>query len=201
MSQFLEEFRAFQMAEARAPLPAEPVLFYGSSSIRFWDSLAADFAGLPVVNRGFGGSTLRECVGEMERLVYPVRPRAIVLYAGDNDIDSGASPEAVADFFDAFAAAVEGQLGTVPIVFISIKPSPARFWNIAKIFRANELLRARMARWPQARFLDVFQPMLRPDGGPNHTIFTQDGLHMNADGYRLWAGRVRSCLSELGLLP
>jgi hypothetical protein len=72
VSPFAEEFRAFALAEARAPLPRDPVLFYGSSSIRLWDKLAEDFRGLAVVNRGFGGSTLAECVQEMDRLVFPV---------------------------------------------------------------------------------------------------------------------------------
>src|SRR6185369_1814803 len=93
VSPFAEEFAAFAKAEARAPLPRDAVLFYGSSSIRLWATLAEDFPGLAVVNRGFGGSTLAECVQEMERLVFPVQPRAIVLYAGENDLDQGASAE------------------------------------------------------------------------------------------------------------
>src|SRR4051794_85968 len=66
MSLFEDEFRAFALAEERNPLPRDPVLFYGSSSIRLWETLALDFPGLPVVNRAFGGSTLRECVAAME---------------------------------------------------------------------------------------------------------------------------------------
>jgi lysophospholipase L1-like esterase len=98
-SPFAGEFRAFALEEARAPMPRDAVLFYGSSSIRFWQTLAQDFPELAVVNRGFGGSTLAECVEEMERLVFPVQPRAVVLYAGENDLDQGASPERGADEF------------------------------------------------------------------------------------------------------
>ena len=200
MSVFEDEFRAFALAEAREPLPQEPVLFYGSSSIRFWATLTEDFPGLPVVNRAFGGSTLRECVAELERLVFPVAPRAIVLYAGDNDLDQGASPESVAACFEEFVSAIDDRLGLVPIAFLSIKPSPARFWNIANIRRANALIREALARWPQADFLDLVPPMLRPEGGPRPELFTEDGLHLNAVGYRMWAEQVRGCLSRLGIL-
>jgi lysophospholipase L1-like esterase len=202
MSIFEDEIRALVLSEARAPLPRDPVLFYGSSSIRFWTTLAADFPELPVVNRAFGGSTLRECVEEMERLVFPVDPRAIVLYAGDNDLDHGARPEEVQEHFEDFVSAVDDRLGLVPLVFISIKPSPARLWNIANIRRTNALIRDTLAAWPQAQFLDLFTPMLRPDGqDARREFYAEDGLHLSAEGYRLWAEQVRACLAGLGLLP
>lgn len=202
ISIFEDEFRAFAQAEARAPLPRDAVLFYGSSSIRFWETLAADFNGLPVVNRAFGGSTLRECVAEMERLVFPVEPRAIVLYAGDNDLDQGARPEEVHDHFEEFVSRIDDRLGLVPIVFISIKPSPARIGNIAGIRRTNALIRETLAQWPQARFLDLFPLMLVPGGAaPRTELYLADGLHLSPAGYRLWAAQVRGSLSELGLLP
>ena len=201
MSPFEDEFRAFALAEARAPLPRDAVLFYGSSSIRMWTTLAQDFAGLPVVNRAFGGSTLRECVAEMERLVFPVEPRAIVLYAGDNDLDQGARPEAVRACLEEFVCRVDDRLGLVPIVFISVKPSPARVANLANIRRTNALIRESIAAWPQARFLDLFPLMLQPGGKPSRELFTEDGLHLSAAGYRLWTAQVRACLAAPGLFP
>ena len=200
MSPFEDEFRAFAQAEALEPLPPDPVLFYGSSSIRLWVTLKQDFAGLPVVNRAFGGSTLRECVAEMERLVLPVRPRAVVLYAGDNDLDQGVSPEALEASAGQFMSTMDQRLGQVPVVFISVKPSPSRMWNLANIQRANVLIRESLAKWPQAHFLDLYPLMMRPDGGPRHDFFTEDALHMNASGYRMWAEQVRTCLSELGII-
>ncbi len=202
MSIFEPEFRAFAQAESRVPLPRDPVLFYGSSSIRFWETLSEDFAGLPVVNRAFGGSTLRECVAEMERLVFPVEPRALVLYAGDNDLDQGAQPEEVRGHFEEFVTRIDDRLGLVPLVFISIKPSPARIGNLNGILRANALIRETLASWPQARFLDLASLMVEPGSGrPRADLFLADGLHLSAAAYRLWAAHVRASLSELGLLP
>jgi lysophospholipase L1-like esterase len=199
---FEEEFRAFARAEAAAPVMDHPILFYGSSSIRLWDTLMEDFPCVPVVNRGFGGSTLRECVAAMERLVFHLEPRAIVLYAGENDLDHGTSPEDVQDQFEEFVTQADDRLGMVPLIFISIKPSPARWWNVGAIRRTNALIRPIIAAWPQARYLDVFPHMLQADGAyPRRELYAEDGLHMSRNGYLLWATHVRGCLRELGLYP
>ncbi len=196
VSPFAEEFRAFASAEARAPLPRDPVLFYGSSSIRLWTTLAEDFQGLSVVNRGFGGSTLADCVQEMERLVFPVQPRAVVLYAGENDLDQGASPERIEGLFREFAERLDDRLGLIPLIFISIKPSPSRASALPKVRCANQFVRAALADWPNARFLDVFPLMIDAEGKVRHEFFTEDWLHLSPAGYLLWAAQVRACLAE-----
>ena len=198
---FEEEFRAFATAEARTPLPRDPILFYGSSSIRLWSTLASDFAGLPVVNRGFGGSTLAECVQQMERLVFPLAPRAIAFYAGDNDLDQGVSPERVQALFQEFAARVDDHLGMLPLVFISIKVSPCRARNAANILRTNALIRSTVERWPNARYIDVCSQMLDAAGRVRREFFCEDWLHLSRAGYELWTREVRACLGSLGLLP
>ncbi len=200
-SPFADEFRTFADQEARAGLPREPVLFYGSSSIRLWETLAEDFSGLAVLNRGFGGSTLAECVQEMDRLVFPVQPRAVVLYAGENDLDQGATPEEVEDLFREFAERLDDRLGLVPLIFISIKPSPSRAWAFPQIRETNDRVRAALAGWPNARFLDVFPLMLDGAGKVRHEFFTEDWLHLSRAGYLLWAAQVRTCLADLRLLP
>ena len=197
VSPFAEEFAAFATAEARTPLPRDPVLFYGSSSIRLWQTLAEDFPGLDVVNHGFGGSTLAACVQEMERLVFPVQPRAVVLYAGENDLEQGATPERIEELFREFAEGLDDRLGLIPLIFISIKPSPSRAAVFPRIQRANELVRRAIADWPNARFLDVFPLMIDTAGQVRHEFFTEDWLHLSRAGYLLWAAQVGACLSEI----
>jgi lysophospholipase L1-like esterase len=169
--------------------------------MRLWQTLSQDFPGLAVVNHGFGGSTLAECVEEMDRLVFPVQPRAVVLYAGDNDLSQGASPERIENLFREFAEELDDRLGLVPLIFISIKPSPSRLWLLSKIRRANELVRAALTDWPNSRFLDIFPHMLDAAGKVRHELFTEDWLHLSRAGYLLWAAQVRTCLAELRLLP
>src|SRR5579859_3047551 len=53
-----KDIAAFEASDRTNPPPKDCIVFVGSSSIRFWSSLKEDFPGLPVVNRGFGGSEL-----------------------------------------------------------------------------------------------------------------------------------------------
>jgi lysophospholipase L1-like esterase len=200
-SPFAAEFRAFAAEEARAPLPANAILFYGSSSIRLWQTLAQDFPDLPVVNRGFGGATLADCVAEMDRLVVSVRPRAIVFYGGENDLDQGAQPEEVLRRFHRFAAGVRSRLGPIPLIVLSIKPSPSRMGNIDRINRTNALLREALPATPPSRLVDVFPHMIGEGGKSNQTYFCEDWLHLSPAGYKLWTALVRDALAHFRLLP
>src|SRR5262245_52424410 len=85
---FADEIAAFEAADRAQPPAERPIVFVGSSSIRLWDTLAADMAPLPVLNRGFGGSQLAHVVHFADRAVLRYRPRGVVLYCGGNDLDA-----------------------------------------------------------------------------------------------------------------
>jgi lysophospholipase L1-like esterase len=162
-----------------------PPVFYGSSSVRLWDTLAED-VDHSVVNLGFGGSTLEACDYFFTRLVPPVHPRSLLLYAGDNDLGDGCSAERVFGWFRTLADKVAGSLGDIPFGFVSIKPSPARYAIIDRIRRLNELIRADIEARPHGYYVDVHSHMLDRSGRPNTGLFLDDGLHLNREGYRLW---------------
>ena len=177
----------FDAADREHAPPPGGVLFVGSSSIRLWDSLQNDFAALPVViNRGFGGSKLSDCVHHLDRLVFPYRPRLVLVYAGDNDLAAGRTADDILARFKAFAEGVHAELPETRIAFISIKPSPARAALIPEVRRANALVRDYAATLPNTEFIDVFTPMLGIDGRPRTELFREDALHLNARGYELW---------------
>ncbi|MEJ7609376.1 MAG: SGNH/GDSL hydrolase family protein [Bryobacteraceae bacterium] len=161
-------------------------VFYGSSSIRLWDTIAADLESPGIVNRGFGGSTLEACGHFFERLVAPLRPRSLIVYAGDNDLGDGRSAEQVSGYFQELFTKVDLHLGPIPFGFISIKPSPARFGIIGSIARANAEVRARMASRPNSYYIDVFEPMLDRHRRPRVDLFLADGLHLSRAGYLIW---------------
>src|SRR5687767_185738 len=94
-SPFEKEIRAFEAADAKHGPTSGGVLFVGSSSIRLWTTLAKDFPELPVINRGFGGSQIADSIRYAPRIVLPYKPKTIILYAGDNDLADGKSPEQV----------------------------------------------------------------------------------------------------------
>ena len=192
--QWQADIAAFAAADRARPPPPHPVLFVGSSSIRKWRSLASDFPDRTVINRGFGGSRIADATYYADRLVAPYRPRAIVLYAGDNDVAEGCTPEQVRDAFAAFVRRARSMDADVPIAFIAIKPSMARKQLLTQIRRANGLVRDYAARQPGVAYLDVFTPMLGADRQPQQHWFGADGLHMNAQGYALWTRLVRHWL-------
>lgn len=184
--QWASDMAAFAAADAAAPPPAHPVVFTGSSSVRMWKSLAEDFPGVPVLNRGFGGSQVRDATWYADQVAVRYAPREIVLYAGDNDIDAGRTPAQVLADFRAFVARIRRDLPGVPIAFVSIKPSLARVGQLPAQREANALVRAEAARMRDVAFIDVATPMLGADGKPRPELFGDDGLHMNAAGYALW---------------
>ncbi len=186
-----KEVQAFEAADRTNPPPPHPILFIGSSSIRFWRTLAHDFPGLPVINRGFGGSEMADSVALAERLVLPYQPREIVVYAGDNDVAAGKAPQQILADFQAFVAKVHHWFPATRILYLAIKPSPSRWRLAAQIRATNSLVAAAAKRSPGVEFIDVFTPMLRPDGQPRAELFRPDMLHMNAAGYALWTRLLR----------
>lgn len=162
------------------------IVFYGSSSIRLWTTLSADFPGVDLLNLGFGGSTLEACVWFFERVVVPAVPQSVVLYAGDNDLGDGRSPEDVYRFFCAFAQKMRQQLPGAPLSFLSIKISPAR-WTIAPaIRRTNELITQEVSKFAHFQVVDTTTPLLDSAGRPRREFFENDGLHLSPAGYRVW---------------
>jgi hypothetical protein len=187
------EVDRFVEADRAAPPAACQVLFVGSSSIVKWrESLAADMAPMPVINRGFGSSHIEYVNRWFDEIVAPYRPRAIVFYAGENDIDSGKSVDRVLADFDAFMARKTRALGTTPVYFISLKPSKLRFAQFALQSQVNKAIRARAGKRSDLHYIDVVSPML--ENGKPKDIFGPDGLHMTPEGYVIWTRLVRAAL-------
>jgi lysophospholipase L1-like esterase len=188
---FEPEIRAFELADRANPPPPHGIVFVGSSSIRNWTNLKADFPGLPVLNRGFGGSTLADVLYYMDRVVLRYRPSLVVLYAGDNDLRLGRSPERLAAEYRTFVRRLRSAEPGARLVYISIKPSPSRRALMDKAREANRLIQAEVSRDSLQSFVDVFSPMLGPGGQPRPELFLGDSLHLTRAGYLLWRGLLR----------
>jgi lysophospholipase L1-like esterase len=189
---FEPEIRAFEAADRSKPPAPGGVVFIGSSSIRNWTNVAADFPGIPILNRGFGGSTLSDVVHYEDRTVLRYRPRLVVLYAGDNDLAQGRTPEQVLADYRLFAARLRAALPTARLAFVSIKPSPSRRAFLDLAGEANRRIRAAIAHDSLATYVDAFTPMLNPAGQPRPELFLGDSLHMNRAGYLLWRSLLQS---------
>ena len=186
--------QAFEATDRTNPPPKNAIVFVGSSSIRRWESLASDFPGYKVINRGFGGSHLADSVVFADRIVIPYLPSVVLIYAGDNDIASGKSAEDVfADFKD-FVRKVQRALPDARIGFISIKPCPAREKYLDSVRKTNRLVKNYTRGNGKVFFIDVFTPMLNAEGKPRPELFVKDGLHPNKQCYELWASIIKQPL-------
>ena len=187
---------AFALNDKQQRPASDGVLFVGSSTIRLWSHLSQDFRQVPVLlNRGFGGSTMRDCNALVRELVIQYKPRHVMVYAGDNDLAEGRTPEGVLRSFQNFVRSVRTELPDTRISYISIKPSPLRLALLPQIRQTNALLASYVQTLPNARYIDIFNPMLTADGLPRPELFLADRLHLNEAGYRLWQSVIATDLS------
>lgn len=187
---------AFALTDKQQRPASDGVLFVGSSTIRLWPDLSQDFRQAPVVlNRGFGGSTMRDCNALVRELVIQYKPRHVMVYAGDNDLAEGRTPDGVLRSFANFVRSVRAELPNTRISYISIKPSPLRLALLSKVRETNALLAGYVQTVPNARYIDIFNPMLTADGLPRPELFLADRLHLNEAGYRLWQSVIAADLS------
>lgn len=198
-ARFESAIQSFEKADAEGFPGKGGIVFVGSSSIRMWKTIDQDFEGFPVLRRGFGGSHVSDVLAFLDRTVLCYEPRATVVYAGDNDIAAGKSPETVAADFKDLVARIHAVHPASHVLFIAIKPSLKRWHLAGEMGRANDLIREYARATDRVVYLDIFNPMLGDDGQPLPDVFLKDGLHLNAKGYAIWTHVVRPALDELGL--
>ena len=193
-NRFEKEIATYEAADKTSPPPQGGVLFTGASGIRMWKTLAEDFPGVTVVNRGFGGSQLSDSVEFVDRIVVPYHPKTIVIQAGGNDINSGKSPEQVLADFQTWVAKVRAALPKVRLIYLSQGPSPLRWAQREKQQQANQLVREFIAKGENMAFVDIWAPCIGADGQPRPELFIADRLHPSAEQYQIRAKLIRAAL-------
>lgn len=194
-TRFEQQIQAFETIDQEVFPPQNAIVCIGSSSMRGWHgTIAADLAPLTVIPRGFGGSNMNDALHYADRIVFAYKPRAIVVYEGDNDIAQGVSAKKIAATFRAFANKAHEEFPECRIYFLSIKPSIKRWHLWPKMQEANSLISAECARDKRLTYVDVASGMLDDAGQPRKEIFKEDNLHMNRGGYEIWRDALRPVL-------
>lgn len=176
-------------------------IFFGSSSIRLWETLYTDLAIYLPINLGFGGSTLESCVYFFNRIMKPYTPQTLIIYAGDNDLGDGKSSEAVQQYFLQLCDLIYKRFHPINVAYISIKPSIARWKINDAIIRANALIKQSIQDINKGiTYIDIYSKMLGENGLPVTEYYTEDGLHLSKNGYAVWETSVLTYLSSFNVI-
>ncbi len=194
-ARFQRDIAEFEKWDRKNAFPANGVLFVGSSTIVMWPTRMS-FDGLPVINRGFGGSHISDVEFYFPQIVRPYKPAVIVFYAGDNDIASGKNPAQVLSDFERFVSLTKADLPDTTVIFISIKPSESRWalWSAMK--EANEMIRQVCRKDSRLVYVDAASLLLSDEGRPDPACFLEDKLHMSPRGYQKWTELLRPVIDR-----
>lgn len=184
-NRFAQEIKAFAEWDSKNAVPANPVLFVGSSSIRLWHTHES-FPELPIVNRGFGGSQISDIIHFFDRVVAPYKAQVIVFYAGNNDLASGKSAERISDDFRRFVKLVHARQPQTRVIFLGINPSQSRWKFWPEVKKTNGLVAEFCQGDSRLIFADFGASFLGADGLPDSSLYLKDQLHLNDKGYAVW---------------
>ena len=194
-ARFAETIARFAAWDRQNTFPERAVLFVGSSSIVGWPT-AERFPGIPVINRGFGGSQISDVNHYVEQTVLKYAPDVVVFYAGNNDVEVGKPPQQVLEDYQQFVGAVHARKSETRIIYVSIHPSVARWARWPRMSETNELIRAYSATDPRLHYVDISRAMLGSDGRPMPQLFVEDGLHLQPAGYDIWTPIVSRAIAS-----
>jgi len=197
---FEKEIQVFETEDLQTFPSNNAIVCIGSSSIHGWhETIHDDLAPLTIIARGFGGSNMNDALYYSDRIVLPYKPRAIVIYDGDNDIAQRISPGKISTTFTKFINKIHSELPECRIYFLSIKPSASRLNMWLQMEQANQLISKKCANDDRLFFIDISTAMLNEDGEPRDEIFLSDELHMNSSGYEIWTNILKPILMETEL--
>lgn len=176
-----------QAVESVGSAADNEIVFMGSSTIQFWETMETDFANFKTVNLGVWGSDYADLLKDSAKLIAENPASRYVIYSGDNDIAKGDAPTDVMEKFSYLAYRIHAAQPQAHIYVISIKPCPDRRSHIPDILKANHLIQDFVSKNSFIIYVDVFSKMLDESGNVRTDIFREDGLHLNSAGYRIWA--------------
>ncbi len=194
-ARFEKDIAAFEAEDRATPPAARPVLFVGSSSIRYWD-VAAAFPTLPTLRRGYGGSHVSDTLHFADRIVFAYRPSLVVFYAGDADVAAGKDAATIARDTLALVALIHRRQPGTAVVVIGTKPSPLHWLHMAAIRDANRRIREALAVDALATYADAEAALLGPDGQPRAEFYADNRLNLSARGYEAWTAALRPVIER-----
>jgi lysophospholipase L1-like esterase len=186
---FKQEVLQFQKSDSIVMPPKGQIVFAGSSSFTRWKDVAMYFPGYPIINRGFGGATLVDLIYYVDEAIIQYQPSQVFIYCGENDmadVDTVSPATVLLRFKTLHTILLKKLPRATKIIFVSLKPSVARWHLETKFIEANKLIEGYIATQKNMQYLDVHTAMLDEKKEVLKDIFIADKLHMNPKGYLIW---------------
>jgi lysophospholipase L1-like esterase len=198
IAQFEKDIISFEKKDSLLGHPKYDVVFIGSSTFEHWKTMQEDFAPASVVNRGFGGSTIREVIHYSDRILFPYQPKVVVLYVGNDVWGDPAEPntEQLFGYFKLFEQKLHRKLPNTLLNFVSMRPSPMKKNLTEKQSVINDLLKQYAQNTPLTNFIDIRPVMYEKSGNLRNDIFVADSLHLNNTGNQLITGIIKPLLNK-----
>ncbi|UZR98062.1 GDSL-type esterase/lipase family protein [Chondrinema litorale] len=196
-----DAIRQFEVEDKSTNYPKDAVLFVGSSSIRFWNTLKEDMAPIPVIKRGFGGAKLNDVIHFADRIIFPYQPKKIVLFAGTNDLSgrpNDKTPEQILADFVKLIDKIHRELPKTEIYYLPITPTNSRWeiWPQAK--KANQLIQTYAQKYAFIHFIETSNYFINKQGKLIDNYLWFDGIHLNTKGYQLWTKLIKEKIQFQG---
>ena len=191
---FYNEIRIFKAIDKFSFPDTASCLLIGSSSIRMWTTIEEDLPELKIIHRGFGGSVSADVLNYMDDIVLPYKASKIVYYEGDNDIPAGVPIDSILFNIKTFVEIVKEKSPETEIFIISPKPAIVRMKYWKRYLELNEELKELALKSDKLEFVDVASEMFLSDGSLNKSLFIEDKLHMNPEGYKIWTKVLRKSM-------
>jgi lysophospholipase L1-like esterase len=193
------DIEKFEQLDISKFYPSDAIMFAGSSSIRLWSTIGKDMMPYNVIQRGYGGAKLSDFAVYADRIIYPHQCQAIVIYIG-NDIsgdEKDKSPLEVSQLFRKTLYIIRRKFPDTPVFWISITPTPARWHVWPEIKEANGMIKEICGQHRNTYYIDTEKYFLTSSGLPKSELFVADKLHLNQDGYTIWAGIIKNELNKV----
>lgn len=198
-----QDIELFDSMNAVEPAGPNTLLVTGSSSVRLWNTIHEDMAPYQVMQRGYGGAKLTDFNYYTTRIIQAGSMKAVVIYVS-NDISGDGNdrtPREVFQLYKKVVHTIRERNPDTPVFWIEFNPAPTRWHVIDQIDKANTLIRKYCNRNEDLFFIGTRDILTTASGMPDSTLFKDDMLHLNRQGYERWAERIKLNLEEDGILP
>ena len=166
------------------------IVFMGDSTTEFWTSVNPEFfTGKTYINRGISGQTSPQMLLRFRADVIALKPSAVILLAGINDIAGNTGPSTIEMITNnIFSMAELAKANHIQVILCSVLPAYDFYWN-PNSFPSEKIitLNAMIQKYANANcilYIDYYSAMVDDQKGLK-AAYSNDGVHPNKNGYEI----------------